>query len=129
MNVKQIYERVSLVAPVFQRPFFDRLNDTIIELGSLYGEVPKLLYVSDEDGEVVSEQWVKDLDAELIILPLYHNAIVDNILYLSGAGDVYKQEFVRKTHDAWLKYWNVDAKNRKVKQYGKGACAKCLRAE
>jgi hypothetical protein len=121
MKVKQIYERVSLVTPVWQRQFFDRLNDTILELGGLYGEVPKLLYVSDADGEIITEQWVKDLEEELILLPLYHPALADNILYLSNAGDVYKQEFIRKARDAWLKYWNGDAKDRKVKKNGKGA--------
>lgn len=122
MNVKQIYERVSQAAPILQRQFFDRLNDTIIELGSLYGEVPKLLYRADENGEYPDGQWVKELDKELVILPLYHASIVDNILYLSNAGEIYKSEFMRKSHDAWLNYWNINAKDRKVKQQGKGAC-------
>jgi hypothetical protein len=126
MNVKQIYERVSLVTPVWQRQFFDRLNDTIIELEGAYGEVPKLLYVTGADGEIITEQWVKSLDEELIILPLYHPAIVDNILYLSNAGEVYKQEFARKAYAAWLEQWNIDAKDRRVK---KGGACLCLKAE
>ena len=122
MNAKQIYERVSLVTPIWERQFFDRLNDTIIELASLYGDVPKLSYRVDENGEYPQGQWVKELDAELLILPLYHAAIADNILYLSGAGESYKSEFIRKSHDAWLKYWNDNAKGRKVKNYGKRGC-------
>ena len=123
MNTRQIYERVSLVAPIWQRQFFDRLNDTIIELGSLYGDVPKLLYRADEDGAYPDGQWVKELETELVVLPLYHAAIVDNILYLSGVGEEYKTEFLRKAHDAWLTYWNVNAKDRKVTARGKGACS------
>jgi hypothetical protein len=115
MNIKQMYERVSLVAPVFEREFFDRLNDTVIELGGMYGEVPKLLYVTGEDGEVKAVEWVKKFEDEINVLPLYHPAIVDNILFLSGAGDVYKQEFIRKANVAWLDYWNKDAKGRRVK--------------
>ena len=115
MNVKQLYERVSLVTPVWQRHFFDRLNDTIIEIGGLYGEVPKLLYEENEDGTFTTEQWVTELDTELIILPLYHASIVDNILFLSNAGEHYKGEFLRKAREAWMKYWNVDAKDRRVR--------------
>lgn len=122
MNVKQIYERVSLVTPIWQRHFFDRLNDTLIELGSMYGDVPKLLYIEDENGEYPDGQWVKELETQLVILPLYHASIIDNILYLSGAGEEYQAEFIRKSHAAWLNYWNKDAKDRRVMERGKGAC-------
>ena len=136
MNVKQIYERVSVVMPVFQRQFFDRLNDTVVELGGMYGEVPKLLYVENDDGTFAGSScepfdiWVTELEDELSIetevsiLPLYHAAIVDNILFLSGAGEHYKGEFIRKAREAWLKYWNVDAKDRRVKSNGKGGCCR-----
>ncbi len=121
VNVKQVYERVMLVATVNQRQFFDRLNDVLVELGGLYGEVPKLLYKPEEDGSYPDGQWVKNLDEELEILPLYHAALADGVLFLSGAGEVYQTEFMRKAKEAYLKYWNVDAKGRRVK-YGKRQC-------
>lgn len=123
MNAKQIYERVLLTANISERQFFDRLNDTLGELGALYGEVPKLLYQAGPEGDYPEAQWVKRLDTDLNVLPLYHHAIVDNILFLSGAGEAYQAQFRQKVREAWLKYWNVDAKGRRVKRGGgKGGC-------
>ena len=126
MTLNQMYERVLLVLPVEQRQFLNRLNDTIIELGGLYGDVPKLLYNPIEDDVYPDGQWINSSDKLTYILPLYHEAIVDNILFLSGAGETYKAEFLRKAHNTWLKYWNVDAKNRNTKRRG---CRKCLIAK
>ena len=123
MNTKQMYERVSLVAVVHQRDFFDRLNDTLIELGSLYGDAPKLLYAENGDGTFTANQWITDLETVPVILPLYHASIVDNILFLSGAGEYYKGEFLRKSKDAWLKYWNVNAKGNNVRNR-MGVCSR-----
>lgn len=129
MTVKQMYERVALTAAVSEREFFNRLNDTIEELCALYGEPPKLLWEADENGEYPSGQRIRTFEADknsegsLKILPLYHNSMVDNILYLSGGGDAYKSEFLRKAREAWLKYWNANAKGRRVKFFRcNGAC-------
>ena len=114
MNTKQVYERVQMVTNISEREFFDRLNDTIGELNAIYGEVPKLLWVNYEGG-FPPEVWIKKLDDKIDLLPLYHEALSDNILYLSGAGSEYRQEFLMKARNAYLTYWNRNAKGRRVK--------------
>lgn len=58
----------------------------------------------------------KSLTDENVVLPLYHNSIVDNILFLAGKGEFYKGEFLRKSNDAYLKYWNDNAKGRRIRR-------------
>jgi hypothetical protein len=58
----------------------------------------------------------KSLTEENVVLPLYHNSIVDNILFLANAGEHYKSEFIRKSKDAYLKYWNDNAKGRRIRR-------------
>ena len=58
----------------------------------------------------------KSLTDDNVVLPLYHNSIVDNILFLVGKGEQYKGEFIRKSKDAYLKYWNDNAKGRRIRR-------------
>ena len=58
----------------------------------------------------------KSLNDVNVVLPLYHNAIVDNILFLANKGEHYKSEFIRKSRDAYLKYWNDNAKGRRIRR-------------
>ena len=58
----------------------------------------------------------KSLTDENVVLPLYHNSIVENILFLAGSGEQYKSEFIRKSRDAYLKYWNDNAKGRRIRR-------------
>lgn len=116
MEILQIYERVCLVKPIGEREFFDRLNDTIREIEGLYGDEPKILYKRDGDGHYLTYGWVRTFDDEINLLPLYHTAMADNILYMSGAGDIYGQEFLKKAREAHLTYWNRNAKGRRVRR-------------
>lgn len=109
MTIKEIYERVSLKIPLDQRRFFNYFNDTVDELESLYSG-----FVFNDDTEFAP---IKSLDDENVVLPLYSGAIVDNILFLAGR-DTYKGEFIRKSRDAYLKYWSDKAKGRKIKRMG-----------
>lgn len=58
----------------------------------------------------------KSLTDENVVLPLYHNSIVDNILFLANKGEHYKSEFMRKSRDAYLKYWNDNAQGRRKRR-------------
>ena len=58
----------------------------------------------------------KRLTDDNVVLPLYHNSIVDNILFLADKGETYKSEFLRKSRDAYLKYWNDNANGRRVRR-------------
>ena len=108
MTILEIFEKVNLVVPIEQRRFFNYFNDTINELLSKYDG-----FVTEEKTEYAP---IKSLSDDNIVLPLYHNAIVDNILFLSGQGEAYKSEFIRKAHEAYLKYWNDNAKGRRIKR-------------
>ena len=57
------------------------------------------------------------LDDTIMIDEAYHPAIIDNILFFSGAGEIYKSEFLRKAQDAFLRRWNTKARGKCVKRY------------
>ena len=58
----------------------------------------------------------KDLSDSFGVLPLYHNAIVDNIVFLMGVSETYKGEFIRKSRIAFNTYWRENAKGKRVKR-------------
>lgn len=110
MTVLKMYEKVNLKTPLEQRRFFNYLNDSIEELQELYSK-----FVFD-DGK--GHALIESLTDECPVRPFYHEAIIDNILFLAGAGDTYKGEFVRKAEMAQLRYWHQDVKGRHVKREG-----------
>lgn len=109
MTILEIFEKVNLVTPVEQRRFFNYFEDTVNELLTLYDG-----FVFEEGTEYAPPEALDD--ENVVVLPLYHNSIVDNILFLAGGEETHKSEFVRKSHDAYLKYWNDNAKGRRIKR-------------
>lgn len=109
MTILEIFEKVSLVTPIEQRRFFNYFEDSVNELLSLYP-----VFVLKEGVKEYTPP--ENLTYDNVVRPLYHNAIVDNILFLSGQNEVYKGEFVRKSRLAFLKYWNDNAKGKRVKR-------------
>ena len=108
MSILEIFEKVNLVMPIEQRRFFNYFADTVNELQSLYSG-----FVFEKDTEYIPPELLSD---DNVVKPLYHNAIVDNIIFLAGGEDRYKNEFLRKSNDAYLKYWNDNAKGRRQKR-------------
>lgn len=108
MTIIEMYEKVNLKLPTDQRKFFNYFNDTVDELVALY-----------EDSVITSLKKYKaitDLTDDNFVQPLYHNAMVDNILfYLTNEPD-YKSEFIRKSKEAWLKYWNERANGKRQRR-------------
>jgi hypothetical protein len=97
-----MYEKISLKTPINQRKFFNYYDDSVNELLSMYD----IVIAEDKAFEAPTT----DLYGDNVVLPLYHNAIVDNILYMISDEANYKSEFIRKSKDAYLKYWNDKAK-------------------
>ena len=123
MTLLEIYEKVNLIIPIEQRVFFNFLEDTVNELESLYGDFVFIKgkaeadETSDEIVIAIAEYTPpKSLTDDFVVLPLYHNSIVDNILFLANKGEFYKSEFMRKSKDAYLKYWNDNAKGRRIRR-------------
>lgn len=112
MTILEIFEKVNLVVPLEQRRFFNYLSDSIEELLSLYGGYT-VDFVLKKCGEYLPPVSLSD---ENPVLPLYHNSIVDNILFLSTKDQNYKTEFIRKSRLAFLTYWNENAKGRRMKR-------------
>ena len=110
MTILEIFEKVNLVVPIEQRKFFNYFEDTVNELQALYGD-----FVFIEGKENTPPESLSD-EEHNVVLPLYHNSIVDNILFLANAGEAYKSEFIRKSRDAYLKYWNDNAKGRRIRR-------------
>lgn len=108
MTTLEIFEKVNLVIPIEQRVFFNFFADTVNELQSLYRD-----FVFIKDTEYTPPASLNDAN---VVLPLYHNSIVDNILFLANQGEFYKSEFIRKSKDAYLKYWNDNAKGRRKRR-------------
>jgi hypothetical protein len=105
MTILEIYEKVCLKTPMEQRRFFNFFNDSVNELLSSYDIVT--------EGEF---EPITDLYADNVVLPLYHNAIVDNILFMASNDATYKSEFLRKAKSAYLKYWNDKAKGKRIRR-------------
>ena len=108
MTLLEIFEKVNLVVPIEQRVFFNFFADTVNELQSWYRD-----FVFITDTEYTPPTKLSDAN---VVLPLYHNAIVDNILFLTNKDETYKGEFIRKSKDAYLKYWNDNAKGRRKRR-------------
>lgn len=108
MTLLKLFEKVNLIVPLEQRRFFNYLDDTVNELNTLYDG-----FVLESEGEYAPP---KDLSDDFGVLPLYHNAIVDNIVFLAGKEETYKGEFVRKSRLAYNKYWTDNAKGKRVKR-------------
>lgn len=108
MTLLAIFEKVNLKVPLEQRRFFNYYNDTVDELTAMFGGL-----VLESGGEYTPP---KDLSDSAAVLPLYHTAIVDNILFMAGQDESYKGEFIRKAKQAYLKYWNDGAKGKRIKR-------------
>lgn len=108
MSILEIFEKVNLALPIEQRRFFDYFEDTVSELQSIYSG-----FVLEKDKNFEPPKALAD---ENTVLPLYSGAIVDNIIFLAGGEEAYKSEFIRKSRNAYLKYWNDNAKGRKIKR-------------
>lgn len=108
MTILEIFEKVNLVTPIEQRRFFNYFEDTVNELQTLYAG-----FVLEKEAKYTPPKALSDENA---VLPLYHNSIVDNILFLAGQNENYKGEFIRKSRLAFLKYWNDNAKGKRIKR-------------
>ena len=108
MKVLEIFEKVNLTVPIEQRRFFNHLEDTVDELKSMYRR-----FVTEDDKEYIKPE---DINGEIIILPLYKDAIVENILFLATNEEPRKSEFIRKSRQAFLRYWSEHAKGKRIKR-------------
>lgn len=109
--MKKIFEKVNLVVPLEQRRFFNYFEDTVGELKAMY----RKFVLKNNDAEYIAPT---SLEEKCPVLPLYTEAIVDNIIFLAGQGQEanYKSEFMRKAREAYLAYWTEDAKGRRIRK-------------
>lgn len=110
MTILEMYEKISLKATVEQRIFLNHYDDSVNELISMYGD--NFVLVDDAEHETPTT----DIYGDSVVLPLYHNAIIDNILFMVSNEANYKSEFVRKSKDAYLNIWNNRAKGRRQRR-------------
>lgn len=108
MTLLEMYEKISLKTPIEQRKFFNYFDDSVNELMSMYD----LVII---DGKTY-EAPTTDLYVDNVVLPLYHNAIIDNILFMVSNDANYKSEFVQKSKEAYLKYWKDKAKGKRIRR-------------
>lgn len=108
MDYRKLYEEVLMVVSLGERRFFNYFDETVRELEATYGK-----FLFDEGAEYKRPDDLKD---KCVIRPLYQNAVLDNILFLAGAGEMYKSEFLRKSQNAYNKYWHDNAKGRRMRR-------------
>lgn len=113
MTILEIFEKVNLAIPIEQRDFFNYFDDSVKEIEALYGNDRKsLVFIPDTEYTAPT-----NLSDENAVLPLYSGAIVDNILFMAGAGEEHKSEFLRKARNAYISYWNAGARGRRMKKW------------
>lgn len=110
MTLIDIYERVKTTySEADERLFLNCFNDVVSELETLYGTVEKLLFKGEKET-------VYDIQDDIdFILPLYHTSICDGVLFYLTSDANYKQEFLRKSNDAYLTYWRNNFKGKRIK--------------
>lgn len=71
---------------------------------------------TDEKDPLINIPPPRHLDDDIVVNMLFHDCIVDNILYLAGAGETYKSEFIRKANLANLQNWNMLHKGGRIRR-------------
>ncbi len=112
MLIADIYESVNLKVPLEEKRFIHYYNDTVSELGAYH---PQFLFIDGYD----DYDPITDINSECTLRPLYIPAVIDNIIFLSGADTTgtYKSEFLRKSDSAYCKYWHDHAKGSRIKKH------------
>ena len=120
------YEETVTITPMDDMRFLNAYEDTVNELVALFpGFVFDKKYgqTTVDTDEVWEEDGVyylipKTINDDNVVRPLYWNAIVDNILFLTGNGaESSKTEFARKARTAYGKYWTDNAKGKIIKRF------------
>ena len=112
MTLLEIFEKVNLVIPLEQRRFFNYFDDSVAELNATFGD-----FIFEAEVEEYEPPKELSNNPECVqVLPLCHNAIVDNIIFLASKDEAYKGEFLRKSRQAYLQYWRENAKGKRVKR-------------
>lgn len=110
MTLLEMFEKVSLQVPMEQRRFFNYFDDAVNELRGLY-PVDKLIFMNGK-----SYTSPKNLTDEIVVLPLWHDVIVDNILWKATQNEIYKSEFLRKAREVYKAYNKKETKGRIIKR-------------
>lgn len=110
MNYLEMYEKVNLQIPLEQRRFFSYFDDAVNEIMGLVGN-KKTIFV-EEKSYLPPEK----LSDEIVVRPLWHDPIVDNILWKATQNELYKSEFIRKVREVYKGYNAVEAKGRIIKR-------------
>ena len=92
-----------------QADFLNYYNDTINEIVNLYGESLTI------DGNALDI--CTSLDEEVCLDDAYTEAIIDNIIYLANNDNtVKKNEYIRKSKNAYNRLWSRRARNMKFRR-------------
>ena len=110
MELLEMYEKVSLQVPMEQRRFFNYFDDAVNELRGLY-PVDKLIFINGKEYTPP-----KKLTDEMVVRPLWHDPILDNILWKATQNEIYKSEFLRKSREVYKGYNKNETKGRVIKR-------------
>lgn len=92
MIIRDVYLSASARTDIENYKFILYFNNTIDEINLMYPVFDPLKHANDMD----SNEFYPDI----LLAP-----IIDNILYLHGMGDKYKNEFIRKMKYVFCAWW------------------------
>ena len=106
MNIKSIYDTVTLRHPCSHNQFLTHLDLTLRTLMSQFG----MKYVISGDSYCIP----RSIEDDIPVFDEYYAAAVDNILFLlTGDGD-RKTDYVAESSDAYKTVWSKLAKGKKI---------------
>ncbi|MCI8331334.1 MAG: hypothetical protein HFE78_00695 [Clostridiales bacterium] len=106
MDIKYLYERVCMQAPIEQDRFLAAVNYTVRELISLYGSD----YVQ-RDGPV---RPLLNVNSDPGIYEDYEDALYDNVMYFASNESNYKTDFVAHAQYAYHNVWRKKNKGKRI---------------
>lgn len=107
MNIKSIYDTVTLNAPCDQNSFLTHLDMTIRSIAATYGDS----YVFSADGKYISP---RSIDADVPVESEYFPSICENIEFLLTGNEIKKVDFVQNAQTAYKKVWSRHVKDKRM---------------
>ena len=106
MDLKYLYERVCMKAPIGQDRFLAAVNYTLRELVSLYGEP----FVQQQGPARV----LTGMNADPGLYEDYEDAVYDNVMYFATGDGNWKTDFVAHAQYAYHNVWRRKTKGKRI---------------
>lgn len=107
MNIKSIYDTVTLTVPCDHNTFLTHLDRTIRTIAASYGDG----YVFTENDKYISP---RSVDADIPVENEYFPSICENIEFLLTGNENKKVDFVQNAQSAYKRVWTRHAQKKRI---------------